>query len=207
MAALVSLPMQVISPPKYGKVSVADEVVRTMGIPENILERARAILLQELGADCDNAIQLYQKSEELMNNPEKLGEMGKKMPEAEQAVEEKMTYKEMRVKEVEEKAMLKGKAALGEAAEMQEKAEAQVKAKPIDDKTQLKEKVHKLAVENHRLRQRKLCRKCKEVDLATSGVTFLPCGHFITCEVCSETYEDCPACGKNIMGTVRTFLS
>jgi len=64
-----------------------------------------------------------------------------------------------------------------------------------------------LAQENQKLKDRKLCRACRKVELATSGITFLPCGHFITCEKCSEMFDDCPACGKNIMGTVRTFLS
>ena len=63
------------------------------------------------------------------------------------------------------------------------------------------------AAENRRLKHRKFCRACKKVDLGVSGVTFLPCGHFITCEECAEKFDDCPACGKPIMGTVRTFLS
>jgi len=68
-------------------------------------------------------------------------------------------------------------------------------------------RVHHLARENQRLKERKLCRACRKVELSASGITFLPCGHFITCETCSEMFDDCPACGKNIMGTVRTFLS
>ncbi|XP_076452561.1 uncharacterized protein LOC143288151 [Babylonia areolata] len=72
---------------------------------------------------------------------------------------------------------------------------------------QLREKVRRLAKENWRLSQRKMCRACRKVELSSSGVTFLPCGHFITCEACSETFDDCPGCGKVIMGTVRTFLS
>ncbi|XP_076462864.1 uncharacterized protein LOC143295177 [Babylonia areolata] len=70
-----------------------------------------------------------------------------------------------------------------------------------------REKVRRLAEEKRRLTQRKMCRACRQVELSSSGVTFLPCGHFITCEVCSETFKDCPACGKVIMATVRTFLS
>lgn len=72
---------------------------------------------------------------------------------------------------------------------------------------QLRERVQRLAAENRKLKQRKLCRACRKVELGSSGITFLPCGHFITCETCSEMFDDCPACGKNIMGTVRTFLS
>ncbi|XP_070174038.1 uncharacterized protein [Littorina saxatilis] len=70
----------------------------------------------------------------------------------------------------------------------------------------LRKRVKSLAVENRKLKHRKVCRACQKVDLAESGITFLPCGHFITCETCSEMFDDCLACGKNIMGTVRTFL-
>ena len=84
-----------------------------------------------------------------------------------------------------------------------EKHKPETKEKPET----LKDKTQRLARENQKLRQRKKCRKCKEVELCSDGVTFLPCGHFITCEACSETYERCPACGKYIMGTVKTYLS
>lgn len=83
---------------------------------------------------------------------------------------------------------------IGEAAESGTTKELQIK-------------FHTLAAENRRLKEKKLCRVCKKVELAVSGITFLPCGHFITCEHCSESQDDCPACGKNIMGTVRTYLS
>ncbi|XP_076459436.1 uncharacterized protein LOC143292767 [Babylonia areolata] len=72
---------------------------------------------------------------------------------------------------------------------------------------ELKQKVRELAKVNRQLLQRQKCRGCREVALSSSGVTFLPCGHFLTCESCSEMYDDCPACGKAIMATVRTFLS
>lgn len=77
----------------------------------------------------------------------------------------------------------------------------------MSSKELLQERVRRLARENWRLTQRKMCRACRKVELSSSGVTFLPCGHFITCEQCSEMFDDCPACGQVIMGTVRTFLS
>lgn len=66
------------------------------------------------------------------------------------------------------------------------------------------ERVRVLAKENQKLKDRKLCRACRKVELA---VTFLPCGHFITCGKCSEMLDDCPACGKHILVRVKTFLS
>ena len=72
------------------------------------------------------------------------------------------------------------------------------------DKTKLKLDIIAL---NQRLRKRKLCRVCKETELNNSGITFLPCGHFITCEACADKLTNCIACGRMIFGTVRTFLS
>ena len=71
----------------------------------------------------------------------------------------------------------------------------------------LKDKAKKLAQENCWLRQRLICSQCKQVKLTDSGVTFLPCGHYITCEKCSEECKDCPFCDKTIYATVRTFMS
>ena len=69
------------------------------------------------------------------------------------------------------------------------------------------EKLKALRLENRMLKERELCRACRSVKLAVDGITFLPCGHFITCDECSEKFDECPACGKEIMATVRTFLS
>ena len=80
-----------------------------------------------------------------------------------------------------------------------------VKVKETTEK--LKDKCERLGRENQRLRQRTMCRKCQEVELRFDGITFVPCGHFVTCLACSETYEHCPSCGKVIMGTIKTFLS
>lgn len=74
-------------------------------------------------------------------------------------------------------------------------------------KEALRRKVQTMARENQLLKRRKMCRSCRTVELAISAITFLPCGHVITCEACSEMFDNCPACGKPIMGTVRTFLS
>ena len=76
-----------------------------------------------------------------------------------------------------------------------------------NDANDKKDRVHKLALENRRLKQRKTCRACQKVNLADDGITFLPCGHFVTCQECSKKFKFCPACGKEIKGDVKTFLS
>ncbi|KAL8586279.1 hypothetical protein ACOMHN_003794 [Nucella lapillus] len=71
-------------------------------------------------------------------------------------------------------------------------------------KEQLLSGLQALIAENQMLKKRQRCRRCRMSQLE---MTFLPCGHLITCQVCAETFADCPACGKAILGTVRTFMS
>ena len=63
-----------------------------------------------------------------------------------------------------------------------------------------------LKQENQRLKDRELCRICKIAKLRDGGITFLPCGHFITCEACSSLNTFCVACGTDILHSIRTFL-
>ena len=76
-----------------------------------------------------------------------------------------------------------------------------------DAKAKLRERVRQLAAEYRRLKQRITCRICRKTPLQESGLTFLPCGHFITCVDCGNKWDHCPACGIMILGDVRTFLS
>ncbi|XP_076468195.1 uncharacterized protein LOC143299006 [Babylonia areolata] len=186
---------------------VLEEVAYQMGIPYPIIKMARAIQCLEKGTDFPNACDLIEFAEELISSPEKQKKMTKKLYEAELAKKEEETKsKDLYEKKAQVKEATAAEIIVSPSAEMQKPALAEPKSS-VDNKMELKERVKHLAKENHQLRQRKMCRACRKVDLATSGITFLPCGHFITCEMCSETFDDCPACGKSIMGTVRTFLS
>ncbi|XP_076434930.1 uncharacterized protein LOC143274857 isoform X2 [Babylonia areolata] len=187
---------------KPGSGDVLEEVVRAMGIPDPVIQMARAIQCLETGTDFSDSCELYTFAEDLISCPEKQRRIGKKLHEAELAKKEAQNQTKTEfLKKAQDK-----EACVSQSVEMQKGALAEPKSSE-DDKVELKDRVKKLAKENHRLKQRKMCRACRKVDLATSGVTFLPCGHFITCETCSEKFDDCPACGKSIMGTVRTFLS
>ncbi|KAL8609849.1 hypothetical protein ACOMHN_020684 [Nucella lapillus] len=164
--------------------SVAEEVALAMGVPKIIVDLVKASQRLEQGTSIKNASEFYAAAENLIKHPEEQARMAK-LIEAEQVQ-----------KEVESRDLVSRKV-----------KEASTESRPLEDEAQLKEKVKQLAEENHKLSKRKMCRACRKVDLASSGITFLPCGHFITCETCSERFDDCPACGKSIMGTVRTFLS
>ncbi|KAL8609332.1 hypothetical protein ACOMHN_048888 [Nucella lapillus] len=168
-----------------GKVSVAEEVVLAMGIPTSIVELVKALRWLEHGTNFTDAMEFYAAAETLINHPEEQVRIAQLL-EAEQAKKEKEIHNKVVGNKVKE---------------------APTEVKPLKDRAQLKEKVKQLAEENHKLKKRKMCRACRKVDLASSGITFLPCGHFITCETCSEKFDDCPACSRSIMGTVRTYLS
>ena len=49
-----------------------------------------------------------------------------------------------------------------------------------------------------------LCKVCLENE---RNITFLPCGHFISCEHCSYSLKKCPFCRKRIEGQLKTFMS
>lgn len=54
------------------------------------------------------------------------------------------------------------------------------------------------------LKEEKLCKICMEQDVE---VTFLPCGHLVTCNKCAHTLKECPICRQRIRGFVRTYWS
>ena len=184
--------------------SIMKEAVCSMGIPDHIVQLAIDIQRQEHQEDFTAVTQLFLAADEIFSSPEKKHVFEGRCQETETTENAKEQQTDKITVKAEEDNNCISEAHASHVAEMQKVAEA----KPVTtDKCKLQEKVKKLARENQRLKQRKFCRACKEVELATSGVTFLPCGHFITCETCSEKFDDCPACGKSIMGTVRTFLS
>ena len=49
----------------------------------------------------------------------------------------------------------------------------------------------------------RLCVICLEKE---PEITFLPCGHFITCVNCAPCNKNCPICRKPIKGSVRTYF-
>ena len=39
------------------------------------------------------------------------------------------------------------------------------------------------------------------------SILFLPCGHFICCEVCVANFKECPVCRREINGLVRPYFN
>lgn len=66
------------------------------------------------------------------------------------------------------------------------------------------EEYSSLLVENKTLKDARLCKICMELEV---NIVFLPCGHLVSCHVCSPKVRNCPLCRTFIRGTVKTFLS
>lgn len=54
------------------------------------------------------------------------------------------------------------------------------------------------------LQTQKTCKICMDADV---NITFLPCGHLVSCATCAPALRNCPICRGLIRGTVRTFMS
>ena len=183
--------------------STMKQAVCSMGIPEDIVQLAIDSQQLDHGEGFTEVTYLYTAAEDIFNDFEKQKSIKTRLSLAEEMKKAETQHKDDLCDKSEDSCCTSEAPAIA-SAEMLKTAEAKLVSA---NKSQLQMKVRKLARENRRLKERKFCRACKKVELAQSGVTFLPCGHFITCEACSESYDDCPACGKSIMGTVRTFLS
>lgn len=61
-----------------------------------------------------------------------------------------------------------------------------------------------LEEENKRL---KSFRECKICMVSEVEIVFVPCGHLLSCVMCSTALSSCPLCRTSIKGRVRTFLS
>nr|XP_022292109.1 baculoviral IAP repeat-containing protein 3-like isoform X2 [Crassostrea virginica]XP_022292110.1 baculoviral IAP repeat-containing protein 3-like isoform X2 [Crassostrea virginica]XP_022292112.1 baculoviral IAP repeat-containing protein 3-like isoform X2 [Crassostrea virginica]XP_022292113.1 baculoviral IAP repeat-containing protein 3-like isoform X2 [Crassostrea virginica]XP_022292114.1 baculoviral IAP repeat-containing protein 3-like isoform X2 [Crassostrea virginica]XP_022292115.1 bacul len=61
-----------------------------------------------------------------------------------------------------------------------------------------------LVEKNTEMRERTMCILCCEERVS---ITFLPCGHLVSCAQCSPALKNCPVCREGIKGTVRIFFS
>jgi len=48
-----------------------------------------------------------------------------------------------------------------------------------------------------------LCSVCMASD---RKVVFMPCSHFVTCKICSESCDICPVCRNTLMGKLEVFM-
>jgi len=208
-------------------ISAAREAVIAMGFPDHLVQLAIDICLLDSGTYAD--VQgLYLAVKDLSTNPLKQAELHMKLyKHAQQQIRQippltsylngvstektgslpnfKTNLLGCPTTEALYKEPLKPSADLAPAGLFAEMSKDSVFA--AGEKIKFSQKLEELVRENQKLKERKRCRACRKVELTTSGVTYLPCGHFVTCEHCSELFDDCPSCGINIMGTVRTFLS
>lgn len=53
------------------------------------------------------------------------------------------------------------------------------------------------------LRRLLTCKVCLEELVC---ITFVPCGHLVSCAVCAPALHECPICRKAIRGTVKTLM-
>ena len=62
--------------------------------------------------------------------------------------------------------------------------------------------------ENAELKQKlkesesRICKICMEEEVQ---ITFLPCGHLMSCVNCAPALKNCPICRRSIKGSVRTY--
>lgn len=61
----------------------------------------------------------------------------------------------------------------------------------------------KIQKENEELKDLYTCKICLDERV---GITFVPCGHLVTCKNCSPKIRRCPLCREFIRGTIKTTL-
>ncbi|XP_016313488.1 E3 ubiquitin-protein ligase XIAP-like isoform X2 [Sinocyclocheilus anshuiensis] len=53
-----------------------------------------------------------------------------------------------------------------------------------------------------KLQREKLCKVCMDSDI---NIVFIPCGHLVTCQKCSEPLNKCPICCAAIMQKIKIY--
>ncbi|XP_052005209.1 E3 ubiquitin-protein ligase XIAP-like isoform X2 [Xyrauchen texanus] len=53
-----------------------------------------------------------------------------------------------------------------------------------------------------KLQREKLCKVCMDSDI---GIVFIPCGHLVTCQKCSDSLDKCPICFATITQKIKTY--
>lgn len=65
------------------------------------------------------------------------------------------------------------------------------------------ENPEKIQKENEELKELYTCKICLDERV---GITFVPCGHLVTCKTCSPKIRRCPLCRTFIRGTIKTTM-
>ncbi|XP_052088632.1 uncharacterized protein LOC127725587 isoform X2 [Mytilus californianus] len=77
------------------------------------------------------------------------------------------------------------------------------KNKEEDSKKSTEENPEKIQKENEELKELYTCKICLDERV---GITFVPCGHLVTCKTCSPKIRRCPLCRTFIRGTIKTTI-
>ncbi|KAK7138171.1 hypothetical protein R3I94_013715 [Phoxinus phoxinus] len=64
------------------------------------------------------------------------------------------------------------------------------------------ERVEDPIMKLEKLQREKLCKVCMDSDIST---VFIPCGHLVTCQKCSESLDKCPICCATITQKIKTY--
>ena len=75
------------------------------------------------------------------------------------------------------------------------------KERSMKDSVVLAEKLKE--TERSAVAESRLCKICMENEME---ITFLPCGHLMSCINCAPVLKNCPICRRPIKGSVRTYL-
>ncbi|CAG2197152.1 BIRC7_8 [Mytilus edulis] len=77
------------------------------------------------------------------------------------------------------------------------------KNKEEESKKSTEENPEKIQKENEELKELYTCKICLDERV---GITFVPCGHLVTCKTCSPKIRRCPLCRTFIRGTIKTTM-
>uniref|UniRef100_X2B2P1 RING-type domain-containing protein n=1 Tax=Capitella teleta TaxID=283909 RepID=X2B2P1_CAPTE len=58
--------------------------------------------------------------------------------------------------------------------------------------------------EKEEMKEQSICKVCMAND---SNAIFLPCGHFVCCNICACALTHCPICRTPIKGTICVYRS
>ncbi|XP_047524934.1 death-associated inhibitor of apoptosis 2-like isoform X1 [Pieris napi] len=71
-------------------------------------------------------------------------------------------------------------------------------------KTPVEKKEMTLEEENRQLKEARLCKVCMDNEVS---MVFLPCGHLVSCGMCSTALTSCPLCRAAVKALVRAYFA
>ncbi|XP_050983486.1 E3 ubiquitin-protein ligase XIAP-like isoform X1 [Labeo rohita] len=72
----------------------------------------------------------------------------------------------------------------------------------LESESTIPEKADDPMTKLEKLQREKLCKVCMDSDI---NIVFIPCGHLVTCQKCSEPLNKCPICCAAITQKIKTY--